>query len=127
MQGAGGTEGGVGRFVLGLVMMVAGGYLFLQSIKVTLGMGFDYQFFNFWGFAITNGMVLIPFLFGIGMIFYNGRSLVGWMRCCAWVDGSPRLRRAADANMSAGGVVCGWRISRMERERSANDSRSWLR
>ena len=83
MQGAGGTEGGVGRFVLGLVMMVAGGYLFLQSINVTLGMGFGYQFFNFWGFAITNGMVLVPFLFGIGMIFYNGRSLVGWALAAA--------------------------------------------
>lgn len=32
--GAGGTEGGIGRFFMGLIMMVAGGYLFLNNIQV---------------------------------------------------------------------------------------------
>jgi hypothetical protein len=83
MPGAGGTEGGVGRFILGFVMMVAGGYLFLQSINVSVGMGLGYQFFNVWGAGITNGMVLIPFVFGIGMIFYNGKSIFGWILAAA--------------------------------------------
>ena len=78
MQGAGGTEGGTGRFFIGLIMMVAGGYLFLHSINVSIGMGLGYQFFNVWGFGITNGMVLVPFIFGIGMIFYNARNVIGW-------------------------------------------------
>ena len=27
-------------------------------------------------------MVLIPFMFGIGMIFYNGRNWIGWILAC---------------------------------------------
>lgn len=83
MQGAGGTEGGTGRFFIGLVMMVAGGYLFLHSINVSLGMGLGYQFFSIWGFGITSGMVLVPFVFGVGMIFYNARNVIGWILAIA--------------------------------------------
>jgi hypothetical protein len=79
MRGAGGTEGGTGRFFIGLVMMVAGGYLFFNSINVSIGMGFGYQFFSAWGFGITSGMVLVPFIFGIGMIFYDSKNWIGWI------------------------------------------------
>lgn len=79
MRGAGGTEGGMGRFFVGLVMMVAGGYLFFHSINVSIGMGLGYQFFSVWGFGITSGMVLVPFIFGIGMIFYDAKNWIGWI------------------------------------------------
>jgi len=32
MQGAGGTNGGVGRFFIGLIMLVTGGYLKVPNI-----------------------------------------------------------------------------------------------
>ena len=79
MRGAGGTEGGIGRFFIGLVMMVAGGYLFLHNIHVSLGLGMGYRFFSFWGVGITSGMVLVPFLFGVGMIFYSAKNIIGWI------------------------------------------------
>jgi hypothetical protein len=79
MRGAGGTAGGTGRFFIGLVMMVAGGYLFFNSINVSLGMGLGYQFFSIWGFGITSGMVFVPFIFGIGMIFYDAKNWIGWI------------------------------------------------
>jgi hypothetical protein len=78
MRGAGGTEGGIGRFFIGLTMMVAGGYLFLHNIHVSVGFGLGYMFFSVWGVGITSGMVLVPFIFGVGMIFYNGRNILGW-------------------------------------------------
>jgi hypothetical protein len=78
MRGAGGTEGGVGRFFLGLVMMIAGGYLFLHNIQVSIGFGLGYQMFSFWGIGITSGYVLIPFMFGVGIIFFNSRNILGW-------------------------------------------------
>jgi hypothetical protein len=78
MRGAGGTEGGIGRFFIGLTMMVAGGYLFLHNIHVSVGFGLGYMFFSVWGVGITSGMVLVPFIFGVGMIFYDGRSILGW-------------------------------------------------
>ncbi|MGA2401541.1 MAG: hypothetical protein ABSG91_07520 [Syntrophobacteraceae bacterium] len=79
MRGAGGTEGGAGRFFTGLVMMVGGGYLFLRNIQASLGVGLGYQYFSVWGMGITSGMVLVPFLFGIGMIFYNASNILGWL------------------------------------------------
>ncbi len=33
IKGAGGTNGGFGRFFIGLAMMVGGGYLFLSSLR----------------------------------------------------------------------------------------------
>jgi len=78
MRGAGGTEGGVGRFLLGLVMFVGGGYLFLRSIQVTTDFGFGYGLYRFgWG-SVTTGMILIPFIFGVGLIFYKSNNLLGW-------------------------------------------------
>ena len=79
MRGAGGTEGGIGRFLVGLIMMIAGGYLFLHNITVSAGFGLGSQLFSFGGVGITSGYVLIPFVFGIGIIFYNGRNILGWL------------------------------------------------
>jgi hypothetical protein len=78
MRGAGGTDGGIGRFFMGLVMMIAGGYLFLHNIQVSIGFGLGYQVFSFWGIGITSGYVLIPFMFGVGIIFFNSRNILGW-------------------------------------------------
>ncbi len=83
MRGAGGTEGGIGRFFTGLIMMAAGGYLFLHNIQVSIGFGLGYHYFNLWGVGITSGMVLVPFIFGVGMIFYNVSSILGWLLAVA--------------------------------------------
>ena len=79
MRGAGGTDGGVGRFMMGTVMLIGGGYLLLSSIHVHSPWGFGSALFNMGDFGITTGMVLIPFILGIGMIFYNGRNFIGWL------------------------------------------------
>lgn len=77
-RGAGGNQGGTGSFVLGVVMMIAGGYLLLQSIIVRPSFGFGATMFNLGGVPVTSGMVLVPFMFGVGMIFYNARNWLGW-------------------------------------------------
>lgn len=77
-QGAGGTSGGTGRFLLGFIMLCAGAYLFFRSIVVTTHFGLGYGLFNFSGFQITSGMVCVPLIFGIGMVFYNSKNLIGW-------------------------------------------------
>ncbi|MBM7068055.1 hypothetical protein [Actibacterium sp. 188UL27-1] len=78
-HGAGGTEGGTGSFLLGLIMMCAGGYLLLRGIVVRPNFGFGTPVFAVGQFPITSGMVLVPFMFGVGMIFYNGRNIIGWL------------------------------------------------
>lgn len=79
MRGAGGTEGGTGRFLMGLVMLVGGGYLLLVSIRVHSHFGFGSALFNMGSVGVTTGMVLIPFVLGVGALFYSGRNPVGWV------------------------------------------------
>jgi len=71
-RGAGGTPGGIGQFVVGLVMVVAGGYLILNQVQVTTS---SWRFGQYGGFGLT----LLPLLAGIGMLFYNGKSVIGWL------------------------------------------------
>ena len=71
-RGAGGTPGGVGQFFAGVVMAAAGGYLLTNQVQVTTG------FWHFWGGA-SFGLTLLPLLVGVGFLFFNGKSTVGWL------------------------------------------------
>jgi hypothetical protein len=79
MQGAGGTSGGSGQFFLGLVMMCGGFYLLLNNVIVSSSFGLGSRMFGIGGFGITGGIILIPLIIGVGMIFYNARSYLGWL------------------------------------------------
>src|SRR5262245_39919461 len=70
LQGAGGTPGGLGAFFLGFIMIVAGGYLLTDQVMVTSGAWR-------WGGYNVFGLSLVPLLFGIGLLFVNGRSIAG--------------------------------------------------
>lgn len=71
-RGAGGTPGGVGEFLLGLGMAVAGAYMLTERVTVTSG------YWSLWGHSAF-GLSLLPLVFGIGLLFYNGRSVAGWL------------------------------------------------
>lgn len=83
MKGAGGTSGGFGQFFIGLIMMCGGFYMLLNAISVTssFGMGMRVYGFSAMGnnFNITSGMIMIPFMFGVGLIFYNSKNILGWI------------------------------------------------
>ena len=72
MKGAGGTPGGVKVFVVGTIMAVIGGYLLLNQVRVHSGF---WRFFSYGNF----GIALLPFLFGVAFLFFNGRSIPGWI------------------------------------------------
>lgn len=86
MTGAGGTEGGVIKFLAGLIMMIIGGYLLLNAIQVTssFGMASRLYGFNVMGsnVGITSGMIMIPFMIGVCIIFYDYKKLIGWILGC---------------------------------------------
>ena len=71
-QGAGGTPGGVGQFFVGLIMAGVGAYLILNQVQVTTSF---WRFGQYGGFGLT----LLPLLAGVAFLFYNGRSVVGWL------------------------------------------------
>jgi len=70
--GAGGTPGGIGQFFTGVIMAGIGTYLFLHQVQVTTSWA------NLWGFN-SFGLSLVPMLVGVGFLFYNGKSMVGWI------------------------------------------------
>jgi len=72
MKGAGGTQGGVGPFFIGLAMAVGGGYLLTQRVTVTSG------FWSFFG-GHAFGLSLLPLVVGAGVLFYDGKSRLGWI------------------------------------------------
>ena len=78
-RGAGGSEGGVWRFFIGLAMMIGGGYLFFDSIQVSSGFGWGYRLYHYGGYGLTSGMVMIPLIFGVGFIFYNAKNPLRWI------------------------------------------------
>ncbi|HUO46566.1 MAG TPA: hypothetical protein VM470_07025 [Acidimicrobiia bacterium] len=75
--GAGGSQGGIAQFLLGVAMTIGGGYLLLASLRVTNGFGG--ALYGIGGWRITGGMVLIPFFIGVGIIFYDSSKWHGWL------------------------------------------------
>ena len=53
-------------------MVCVGAYLVAHQVTV---MG---AYWNFYG-ANTFGITLIPLLFGVALLFWNGRSIIGWI------------------------------------------------
>ncbi|MCL1099354.1 hypothetical protein [Shewanella gelidii] len=83
MKGAGGTSGGIGQFLIGLAMMCGGFYLLLNSVHVSSGFGLGYRLYQLnsmgMNMSITSGMVMLPFIFGVAILFYNGKNPIGWL------------------------------------------------
>jgi len=75
IHNVGGTPGGTRTFLLGMIMAIAGGYLLFNQVQVYGG----YWSWNWFGGGTGRsfGITLIPLLFGIGILFFNGRSFIG--------------------------------------------------
>ena len=72
-RGAGGTSGGIVEFFVGLALAGIGVYLFLDRVQVHT------SFWHFAGGRSAFGVVLLPLLFGIAILFFNGKSKLGWV------------------------------------------------
>jgi hypothetical protein len=72
MRDVGGTPGGLGSFLLGFAMSCAGAYLLASQVMVAS---------SYWTLYGTNtfGLTLVPMLIGVGMLFWSGRSILGWL------------------------------------------------
>jgi hypothetical protein len=74
LRDVGGTKGGLVHFLVGLAMTILGGYLLLDRVTVHGG------YWSFFGSTQTSfGITMIPLLFGVGVLFYNGKSVLGWV------------------------------------------------
>ena len=91
MKGAGGTSGGLGQFFIDLVMMCGGFYMLLNAINVSSSFGMGMRLYGFsamgGNYQLTSGMIMIPFMFGVGLIFYNSKNLIGWILSIGSITG----------------------------------------
>jgi len=71
----GGTTGGASANSC-FIMTCVGGYLITNQVKV-VG-----SYWSFYG-ANTFGITLLPLLFGVGIVFWSGRSIIGWVLIAA--------------------------------------------
>ncbi len=69
---AGGTPGGLGKFLLGSAMTGLGAYLLMNQVTVAS------SYWHFYG-QESFGITLLPLMFGVGLLFWNGRSALGWL------------------------------------------------
>lgn len=67
----GGTSGGLGEFVLGLLMALSGAYLLTNQVVV------QSRFWSYSGYSLA-GPLLLLLSIGLGLLFFNGRSFPGW-------------------------------------------------
>ena len=84
MRGAGGTDGGTASYVVGLLMAMAGAYLLLQNIVVSHAFSLSTALFHVplgrgVGWGVPSGALLVPFMAGVGLVFYSARSVWGWL------------------------------------------------
>ena len=79
-EGPGGTPGGLGEVLAGLVMVAVGIYIVFDHVTVHT---------SFWRFAggpgTSFGLTMLPLLGGIGVLFFNGRSTLGWVLTMAGI------------------------------------------
>jgi len=78
--GAGGTPGGIGAFLLGFAFACAGSWLLTDQVVVSgdyFGSGFMLPIVNHR--MNSFGLSLIPFIIRIGFLFFDGKSLLGWL------------------------------------------------
>jgi hypothetical protein len=68
----GGTSGGLGQFLLGFAMACVGGFLITNQVTVVS------SYWNFWG-GNSFGVTLLPMLLGVAILFWNGKSTIGWI------------------------------------------------
>ena len=71
-KGPGGSPGGLGTFLFGLALAIAGGYLIMSHTQI------GSAYWSWWG-TNTFGLTLIPLIIGIGLLFFDGRSIAGWV------------------------------------------------
>ena len=53
--------------------------MLFNSITVSSHFGLGYHLWNIGRVGITSGMIMIPFIFGVGIIFYDSKKWYGWL------------------------------------------------
>lgn len=67
------------KFFVGLLMLGGGLFMIFQNISVTSSWGYGGYFFRIGGFGLPNGLIMLPIIAGIAMLFLMDRKIFGWV------------------------------------------------
>lgn len=65
-------------FFIGLLMFGGGLFMVLQNAQVSSSWGYGY-FYHIGSWGIPNGLIMLPLLIGIVMLFLMDRKIFGWI------------------------------------------------
>jgi len=85
MRGSGGTEGGVGKYTVGLCLSALAAWLFFDSVRVSTAgyglvsgwMGSMWHGSNFME-TTSMGILFVPFFLGVVALFYDASKKWAW-------------------------------------------------
>lgn len=63
------------NFFLGLILLAVGVFMVFQCTDVQA----DWYTWHIGSWGMPSGVVAIPLLIGIGLLFYNSKSIAGWI------------------------------------------------
>ena len=66
-------------FFIGLLMLGGGLFMIFQNIEVTSSWGFGGYFFRIGNIGLPNGLIMLPIIAGIAMLFLMDRKIFGWV------------------------------------------------
>lgn len=69
------SRGSLLTFFAGIAIFAVGAYMVLQNTSVSSGFGLSSLF----GVKVSFGVVMVPVLIGIIMLFFNAKSILGWI------------------------------------------------
>lgn len=64
------------QFLVGVVMLVFGLYWFTNSVAVTSSLFGGFGGVTIGGFRVSTGLILVPFIIGIVMLFFDFHSIL---------------------------------------------------
>lgn len=66
-------------FFIGLLMLGGGLFMIFQNITVSSSWGVGGHFFSIGNFHFANGLIMLPIIIGIAMLFLMDRKIFGWV------------------------------------------------
>lgn len=67
------------KFFIGLLLLGGGLFMIFQNISVSSTWGYGGYFLSFGGFHLSNGLIMLPIIIGIGMLFLMDKKIFGWV------------------------------------------------
>ena len=63
------------NFFMGLILLAAGIFIIMKNTYV----GLSWYQWRIGGFGMPTGAILLPLFVGIGLLFFNSKSIIGWI------------------------------------------------